>query len=98
MPIAIARTLRIAALAAPAMALAACIETDRQTLYELEFNGVAYPVVARYPAGTSLEQARANGTADIGLVTKGYTYPCDGSREDCQRELDLYIERANETD
>ena len=88
--------LRVTATCALALfAMGCAAPTDRgETLYTIPYQGQTYPVVARYPAGQTLAQARANGRAVYEVIHPKRGMTCNGSVEDCRNTLVDLVDRV----
>lgn len=70
-----------------ALALAACAETQKEPVYQLQFESRDVDVFATYPPELSRDEAEAQDRVIYMVASSKRLVPCDGSRVDCMAKL-----------
>ncbi len=78
---------RLAALLALPLALAACAETTKDPVYQIEYASRMANVYATYPPDLTRAEAEAQGRVIYMVESTKRLVPCDGSRDDCYAKL-----------
>lgn len=74
-------------LASATCLLAACAETTKEPVYQLEFESRPVDVFATYPPTLTRAEAEAQGRVIYMVESSKRLVPCDGSRDDCTAKL-----------
>lgn len=86
---------RLALLLALPLTLAACAETIKEPVYQIEYESRMANVYATYPPDLTRAEAEAQGKVIYMVESTKRLVPCDGSRTDCFAKLDNMQDRIS---